>query len=217
MRLVRIALYIDKFRPMSEERRRQLIEEVTASIVEETGGPEPTRFVYSSGPPSLLHADFIYFAYCYDRAFESLWDACRDETLRRGHSNLLYPLLFVCRQSIELWLKAALSAFSPDGPLPTGHDLRRLWQDLVAALNEGGQPADDDFTASVDRLLNTLDLHDARGDRFRYPTSLDASAYPESDADLEGLYSAHYKITTYCDAVHTMVEEYANALYETAR
>ena len=201
---------------MSEERRNQLIGETTAAIVEETGA-EPTRFVYSSGPPSFFHADLLYFAYCYDRAFESLWDACFDETRRRWHSDLLYPLLFVCRQSIELWLKTTVAAFSPDGPKPKGHDLRRLWRELLEALAEAGQPTDDRFTESVGGLLHALNVHDERGDRFRYPTSLDASAYPESRADLEKLFSAHYKITTYCDAVHTMVEEYARALSEAAR
>ena len=201
---------------MSEERRDELVQEVTAAIVEETGA-EPTRFVYSSGAPSVLHADLVYFAYCYDRAFESLWDGCFDETLRRRHSDLLYPLLFVCRQSIELWLKTASAGFSPDGPPPTGHDLRRLWKELLAALEEAGLPTDDDFTASVDDLLDTLNVHDARGDCFRYPASLDASAYPESGADLEELFRAHYKITTYCDAVHTMVEEYERVLADAAR
>ena len=165
----------------------------------------------------MFHADLVYFAYCYERAFESLWDACFDETLRRRHSNLLYPLLFVFRQSIELWLKTALARLPPDGPLPTGHDLRRLWKEMLAALEEAGLPTDDDFTASVDDLLETLDVHDARGDRFRYPTSLDASAYPESEADLEELFRAHYKITTYCDAVHTMAEEYERFLSDAAR
>ena len=98
---------------MSEERRERLIEDVTVGIVEETGA-EPTRFVYSAGLPSFWRADSLFFAYCYDRAFESLWDACFDETRRRWRSDLLYPLLFVCTHSIELWLKTAVAAFRPE-------------------------------------------------------------------------------------------------------
>ena len=200
---------------MSNKRRERLIDEVTTAIVEETG-ITTTRFLTSAKQPAFEHAKWHYFAYAYDRAFGILWDTAFAETKLCGRSPLLSPLLFLCRQSIELWLKAALDAFDPSEPPPEGHDFEHLWQKLLAALDDAGQPTEDSFTASVRLALETIGVHDARGDRFRYPTARDASPYPETAADLERLFKAHYRITTYCEAVHTMVEEFVGYLAESA-
>ena len=57
-------------------------------------------------------------------------------------------LLFLCRQSIELWLKAALAAFSPGDPPHTGHDLQALWYLRFGALDQAGHPTDATYAAA---------------------------------------------------------------------
>ena len=191
---------------MSKMRRDQLIAEVAESIMEETGAPLPTKFVYSSGEQLPYTDEWCHFAYCYDSAFEELWDKCYEETRLYRKSNLLYPLLFIFRQSIELWLKAAFSACEEAAP-PATHNLRHLWHALVKQLEEEGLPTNDPFTVSVGALLDTLDVYDDRGDRFRYPTSRDANFYPSSSVDLDALFQAHYTMTTYCEAVCSMAQD----------
>ena len=126
-------------RTVSDTERNRLIDEVTATIVEEAG-TEPKRFIYPAQQPAVEHAEWHSFAYAYDRAFKNLWDACLAETRRYRRSSLLSHLLFLCRQSIELWLKAALAAFDPSEPPPDGYDLRRLWRALLSALDDAGDP-----------------------------------------------------------------------------
>ena len=141
--------------------------------------PGRSSSISGSQPPAMR-----YFTYAYDCAFKALWNTALAETKRHGRSPQLSPFLFLCRQSIELWLKAALDAFEPSEPPPEGHDLEHLWQMLLAALDNASQPTDDSFTASVGLALETIGVHDARGDRFRYPTARNASPYPETAADL---------------------------------
>lgn len=194
---------------MSKMRRNELITEMAKSFEVVTGSTPLTQFVYSSVERQPYDGEWSHFAYSYDRAFKCLWDKCYEETRLHREGNLIFPLLFICRQSVELWLKTALAASTVDVP-PLGHSLQRLWNVLIQQLEIEDLPTNDPFTTSVATLLNTLDAHDDRGDRFRYPASRDAIPYPSSNANLDDLFRAHYLITTYCEAVYSMAQEYEN-------
>ena len=202
---------------MSEQRRRAIINEVVAEV----GRPElgfdigmRRNFVASAEGRVQSHwSSWHFFAFSYQRAFDVLWDAAY------GYAPALkldyYPLLFVCRQSIELWLKAAISAVKQANP-PAHHKLSELWSELVAAWGEHtDHPAWSDptdrtpnsvYAESVVSVIQILDAHDEKGDRFRYPTAKGGDAYPGTDVDLDGLYRAYQLITGFCDAVLTQVE-----------
>ena len=201
---------------MSEMRRNQLIAGMATSFAVQTRSTPLTQFVYSSVERRAYDGEWSHFAYSYDRAFECLWDKCYEETKLHRESNLTFPLLFICRQSVELWLKTALAASTVEVP-PLGHNLRRLWDALIRQLEIEALPTNDPFTTSVTTLLNTLDAHDDRGDRFRYPESKDAIPYPLSSANLDDLFRAHYLITTYCEAVYSMAQERENCLSDAVK
>ena len=189
---------------MSEERRDELVEEALAELEQrELGIPILAgTFVESVDGDPRGDRSWHFFAYSYSRSFEVLWDAA----YARPSGVFDYPLLFVCRHSIELWLKLALSAVSGDVP-PPGHQLKLLWRSLANALREEtGTPVDDAFAESVDEPVEMLDEHDGKGDRFRYPTTSGSKPYPSTHADLDELFRAHWIVTTYCDAVFTEME-----------
>ena len=150
--------------------------------------------------PSSWH----FFAFSYQRAFDVLWDAAYARfPLRLDY----YPLLFVGRLSIELWLKAAIAAVTQAEPRP-GHQLSALWSELVTKLSDADRDAwiDGGYPELVEGAIQVLASHDEKGDRFRYPTAIGGDSYPATEVDLEELYRAHTLITGFCDAVLTQSE-----------
>lgn len=107
---------------MSKQRRIELKLQATGDVA----WPESYSFssrVYprSEESDSQRERSWRFFARSYQRAFEVLWDAAY-----AGQSAVFdFPLLFICRQSVELWLKAAIKAASGSTP-PTGHELEKL-------------------------------------------------------------------------------------------
>ena len=202
---------------MSEQRRREITDEVFADVVRpELGFDIRSRrdFVASAGGSGQSHwSSWHFFAFSYQRAFDVLWDAAYAYAPPLTIDQ--YPLLFVCRQSIELWLKAAISAVKQAKP-PAHHKLSDLWTGLGEAWSEHTDHAawdettdhnpDSAYAESVKGLIQILDAHDEKGDRFRYPTAKGGDRYPGTGVDLDGLYRAHELITGFCDGVLTQVE-----------
>ena len=196
---------------MSETRRDELTEEAFADLQRLALGPrprDPRAPVKSAGDCVLWDRSWDFFAYSYCRAFDVLWDA----EYSRWSGVLNYPLLFVCRHSIELWLKTALSSVSQAEP-DVRHGLADLWSRLMDAWADhtGNRPDSVDdidgvFARETQRLIRTLDDHDSKGDRFRYPVKKSFESYPSTVVDLDELYRAHAFITGFCDAVCTQME-----------
>ncbi|MYH16203.1 MAG: hypothetical protein F4149_13640 [Gammaproteobacteria bacterium] len=74
-------------------------------------------------------------------------------------------------------------------------------------LDESNDPNPyNSYVESVNDLIQILDAHDEKGDRFRYPTARGGDPYPTTGVDLDGLYRAHELITGFCDGVLTRME-----------
>lgn len=191
---------------MSRSRREELAEEAIAQIEwSELGLAVPVGSGLTQPAEANPYGDrsLHYFAYSYTRAFELLWDhvvAGRSETV-------CYPMLAICRHSIELWLKVAISAVIEGDP-PPGHRLKALWTELMGALHDR-PPASvaDVFATLVWPIVSEIDEHDRAGDRFRYPSNSRFESYAPTDTDLDRLFRSHWLITIYCDAVHTQMKE----------
>ena len=188
---------------MSKQRRMELELQATADVAwPENYSPCSRNYLVSGGGGSQWDHSWRFFAYSYERAFEALWDAA----YARQSGVFDYPLLFVCRQSIELWLKAAIEVILGSTP-PRGHELGKLWQELIKASTKFVDLSMDGmYPKYVKVLIQVLDVHDKKGDRFRYPTGKKHASYPNTVTDLEELYQAHSLITGFCDAVCTQVE-----------
>src|SRR5947209_14041492 len=135
---------------MTLEYRQRLIEEEISFLQ-----PGLASFVMSRSDDLGGDQSWSYYAYSFSRAFQILWDAAAQH---RGHSLLWPPLLLVCRQSVELALKAGLVELADPMEYrpPTHHRLEDLWRELLSALKQAGFSTDDDFAASVAEVVSIL-------------------------------------------------------------
>lgn len=190
---------------MSNNRRRQLDDEAIAEIDQlELGLLRPARRPSAREVADQGDRSWKAFAFSYTYAFEVLWDAAYE----RWPSQILhYPLLYTCRHSAELWIKAALFAVLERPPAPH-HDLACLWSYMVAAWEQrSGATVDDAYTQLASRHISVLAALDAKSDVFRYPVPIGAGTYESSYAELEELCRSHSLITGYCDAMCTAINE----------
>ena len=197
--------YVEMQSKMSHQRRTELSEEVLAEVNRlALDSPHAlNRRPFVSDDDQKWNRSWRFFAYSYSAAFESLWDVAY---ARRRGGVLDHPILFLCRHSVELWLKAALESVRQQPP-PASHGLGALCSNLMDALTEhNGCQLDDRYSDSVRRLTCALDAHDAKADRFRYPLAPTLDPYKNSSVDLDDLYRAHHLITGFCDAVCSQME-----------
>lgn len=183
---------------MSVEKRTELID----LLVEER--PELRKLI-TNQPNSMLAGNWDLLAYSYQQSFEALWDHAFRQT--SGLAQL--PLMMLCRQSIELTIKAAIQATTQAQP-PNGHGLTVLFDRLLAVREESGRfdQENDEYTRDIRQAVIAFQAIDARADRFRYPADLNGKAYPGFDVDLEQLLQIHWLITTWCDCASTEAEQY---------
>ena len=185
---------------MSLRLRQELEEEAFKDLEQLELGFQITgrrKFVSSAGADVQSDRSWDFFAYSYGQAFESLWDAA----YKRPSEVLNYPLLSICRQSIELSLKSAIDMVLQSDP-PNGHKLKNLWSKLLAALSDkDGMVIDAWYRNYPESLIEVLDAHDQKGDRFRYPTDRNHVSYASTEASLKEMYRAHLLITSFCDSV----------------
>lgn len=183
---------------MSLARREQLVEHIVETQ------PELRAFVRNlPHGHDLMAGSWDLHSYSFQRAFEALWDQAQAD-----HSGLLLsPLLMLWRQSVELALKAAIIEIAGGIDGRPGHDLEKLFAQLLAALAEHGLGVDDDLTRSVREMISLVQSVDPLADRFRYPRAMGGNPFEGIGADLDELFQAHWIIVTYCEGAAIEVEE----------
>ena len=96
-----------------------------------------------------------------------------DSNPRRA-MDLLYPIIFAYRQSLELRLKYLLMAYAPladQEPDYRSHDLKKLWEKcrrVVRVLEGDAQSSDNVAFAAADALFAEFDAVDPGSDAFRF-------------------------------------------------
>jgi HEPN domain-containing protein len=183
---------------MSLERRQELEEQ----IVNEQ--PELGAFVRNlPSEHDMLSGSWDLLAYSFQRGFETFWDAAR-----AYHNDLLLrPLLVLWRQSVELSLKAAITAIAGGIDGRPGHDLEALFARLLQARTALGYLDDDELTRRVQEMVALVQSLDPYADRFRYPSSRGGRTFEGVVADFDELFQAHWIIVTYCEGAAIEVEE----------
>jgi hypothetical protein len=173
---------------MSHRRRDALVEEIVQTQ------PILRAFVRDLST-DLAAGSWDLVSYSFQRGFERLWDlACVD------HSGLLErPLLSLWRQSVELAMKAAILELGGAIRGNPGHDLEALFKQLLEIRAEEGCCDDDDLTRNVQTMIAQVQSFDPYADRFRYPANRGGEPYVGVAVDLDGLFQAHWIITTWCE------------------
>lgn len=165
------------------------------------------RFLIREDPPSADEQRIEYYAYAYMVGFDRL--AVEAIKLFPRSSYLCIPVFYLCRHSVELSMKAAITEverYATSFP-PEGHNLSNLWRRLLEGIRGAGFPTDDDWTRYCGKLINHLHETDPGGENFRYPCNRDGGVFPYTRVELEALVKAHHHLTGYCDAVISMLRE----------
>lgn len=181
--------------PMSNELRERLIDEVVESQ------PQLRAFL-ARRSDDMLAGSWDLMAYSFQRGFEAMWDLARNDL----SGLLVNPLLMLCRQSLELTIKASIRDVAGGLDLRLGHHLDDLFAGLLAARAERGFNDDDDHTLEVQAMIAEVQAFDPTADRFRYPATRRGEPFDGLQADLDKLYQVHWVITTWCEGAALEVE-----------
>lgn len=99
------------------------------------------------------------------------------ESSPRRALDLVYPIIFAYRQSLELRLKYLLIVYAPlagEEPEHRSHDLKKLWakcRRVIEFLEGSSQPSDKAAFEAVHRLIAEYDAIDPGSDAFRFTHS----------------------------------------------
>lgn len=173
---------------MSLEHREALVEHIVEAQ------PSLRGFVRDV-PTDLTAGSWDLVSYSFERGFEAMWDLARVD-----HSGLLLrPLLLLWRQSVELAIKSAVLEIAGRINGKPGHNLQRLFEQLLKARAAAGCCDDDDLTRDVQAMIALVQSFDPFADRFRYPGEKGGKPYEGIDVDLDELFQAHWIIVTWCE------------------
>lgn len=181
---------------MSSDRRHRLVEQIVESQ------PRMETFVRPL-PGDMTAGSWNLLSYSFQRGFELMWDQAWVET-----SGLLTrPLLSLWRQSVELALKASILEIAGSIPAKASHDLRGLFERLLAERAALGHDDDDNLARDVARIIDLVQTFDPFADRFRYPTTKNGTPFEGIQVDLDELFQAHWIIVTWCEGAAIEVRE----------
>lgn len=181
---------------MSMERRDRLVEHILETQ------PVLTAFVRRRSH-DLGEGSWDLLSYSFQRGFETLWDSASADQSEL----LLRPLLVLWRQSVELAIKAAIIDIAGTILARPGHNLTKLFDQLLAARRELGYDDNDEYTEQVKGLIGEVQAVDPYADRFRYPASKDGTPFAGIDVEYDALFQAYWMITVWCEGAALEVEE----------
>lgn len=122
---------------------------------------------------------------------------------------LVYPIVFNCRQHIELALKEIICGLSyyvkHEFEFPNGHDLIKLWQQFLLIDNNTGrtEEIEVDLKAAVEKLLKEFNDIDPGSYSFRYPvdsTSARNASHSLKIIDLRNFSEVFEKICNFLES-----------------
>lgn len=147
------------------------------------------------------------YAHAYDRAFEIM--ASHYLSVHPRSDNLIIPLFYLARHSMELALKEALKEcerYSPEPLKIGGHSLLKLFDKLEAYLVDNRFVETDTWSAHCRAVLAHIEATDPNGETFRYPESVKGEVFDAAEVAIEGLIQAHYHVTLLADCTVAMLE-----------
>lgn len=158
---------------------------IFAELPELPGFPGPADTLFSTGEDWWNNAclnwsssDWTLYASGYKEAA----DVLVQEVEKRSASldTLVYPVLFLYRQYLELQLKVMTRTvrrlLDRDPVMPTGHRIELLWRDLDALLREAFPDESTQELVDLGRLIQQFAAVDPLATAFRYP--VDKSGNP---------------------------------------
>lgn len=133
-----------------------------------------------------------WYAYAegYRRAAETLIRQLSSD--RRGKDFMIYPILFLYRQYLELSLKLMIAdaeeILSLDGTRPYTHNLSALWARCRVGLRKAAEVPESELRI-IENAVEQFSEADPSSEAFRYPVQRDGSpvTHPKSHVNLRVL------------------------------
>lgn len=157
--------------------------------------------------------DWAVYAHGYKHAAEVLIEHAANH--RGSLDALVYPIVFVYRQSIELRLKKLVRDASRllyrDSELSTKHDLLPRWDKLTLLLKEVEKQVQSTFDqrelAHTRKLIHAFDKVDSRSMAFRYPvdTTLEPSLPDMTHINIRVLHEYMEEVFGVLEGIDTML------------
>jgi hypothetical protein len=140
----------------------------------------PSGFnIFSGGQPSDLNAciNFMsHMAYGYVEGYREAMNVLVEHVATNfiDQDLLIYPILFLSRQHLELRLKSIIglgNRIESNGKsFPMIHNLTQLWEHCRPCLIKHTSPNDYEWFGSINEVMEQMTQFDASADAFRFPT-----------------------------------------------
>jgi len=164
-----------------------------------------------------FHIPWSLYATGYRKAAELLVEHCH--ALSYGRSNpfyekntLVYPIVFLYRQYVELTLKMIIQegnkVVTNPQPLPKTHSLATLWPVCRHVIQERRLPISTKDLSSIEDYIKQFSMFDPTSEAFRYPiTTQEAPSLPPTleSISLRGLTDAMRKFAELLESVSTLL------------
>ncbi|HLO71802.1 MAG TPA: hypothetical protein VK167_13070 [Flavipsychrobacter sp.] len=152
-----------------------------------------------------------FYADGYLHGANALVDQCyQDHTL---NDILIYPMVFLYRQYIELRLKEIIFGLKyclgDDPSFPKHHKIDILWKDFKFLYKSIGEENNSDVLNNGGRLINELSQIDPLSMAFRYPVDKDGNdTIKLKRISISNLQSVINKLANLLDAISDQVAYY---------
>lgn len=138
-----------------------------------------------------------------------------------SNEDKIYPLIFMCRNTIELCLKRLFYSQVDNGiPLKVFNSKRKshlikkdLWKNVKPVIKKYATDSGEDIKMIdiVECLLEEIDKLDKKGDNFRYPTSYSLEyRFDDKTLDISNIYSYFKAIINFLDGCDIMLDVIAD-------
>ncbi len=186
--------------------------------------PEKGFVVFGKSEPWKLNACLHFthdMQYAYEEGYKKAAEVLIEYVVanERHQDILVYPIVFLLRQRLELQLKSILSDLvelnKRKGGIPMVHDLSKLWNECKTPILEFIAPEDRKWLEPVGVLMQQISEVDSGADAFRFKTLRDGRKSAEGilHINLLQLYYSIDPISTWLDSVSSylgQIRDYYN-------
>lgn len=145
------------------------------------------------------------------------------ENRSSGHDVLVYPILFLYRHYLELYLKLSIrtvrTLLDEGREMPTGHRIELLWGQLDGLYRRAFPDESTDALDQTGRLIREFAAVDPQSTAFRYPVDLkgDPSLPGLRSIDLVNVRDVIAKMDMLLGGAHTQAYEHLQWKFEMER
>ena len=190
----------------------------------EDSWPEPDQqlFVSTSGiHGARLAADPAERLWRMVRGFKTAADLLVEETERTPHqrSDLVYPIVYSYRHSLELAFKQLLASHADNfgvGRSNLSHELQGLWQSCRKIIERASPEDDRHLLETITNLVAEFAAADATSQNFRYATSPKGQRISLSlnAIELVALRSTLAGVHNFLDVIDTVLTEVSDQSWQ---